>query len=387
MLKKILCLALLAPLLCVSGAARAGEAEPAADAALACTFTLHEANAGEEARLSDGDVRSCVRVRSDRAIEASAPSGATQAYIVFYAVPEAPCLRFFDAEGGELEAVMLDEELLYQSCAVPSGSARVTLTAESDFAVSELAFYAALPETLLLPEPPPEQAELLLVVAHTGDESYYFGGLLPILAGEKGRSVQVLFLSVKSRLAMEEAMLALRDYGLCAQPLFMDFDYRLRPEGSNPAPLIWPEEEVCDGIAQVIRACRPEIVITHDPAGEDGDAMHASAGRLTRLAIERAADAEAAIGGAAWQAARLYTHSAEAGGVELPMDEPLPQFDGETARALTRQGFSRYTFLRLYHKAESAGEAPYYAAAATYRAPEDDPLLSLDIDPMPTPSP
>lgn len=362
-----------------------------ADAPLSCIYTLPEEDAGGEGYLCDGRTATHVSLRKGGVISVSLPEEAAYLYLVWYSRPDAPALCFFDAAGEALAQIEPDSGLLYQTIEIPDGSESATLGAAAGLAVSELRAYMMLPEGLLTPEPALQKTDVLLVAAHTGDESYYFGGLIPILAAEKGYTVTVLFLSSESREAEEQAMLSLAACGVTEQPMFAELSYRLRPYGTNCAQVLWGKTAAADVIAQAIRACRPEIVITHDPEGEDGDAMHAYAALMTRQGIERAANDQTlpvADGApAAWQAARLYEHSAEGGSAVLPVDEPLLSLDGLTAREMARLCYERYGFLRLYHKTALAADTPYYQLAEEYRAPAADPLLNLNIDPMPAPSP
>ena len=394
--KKYLCavLALALVILCAAPSpARAESGDAAADdAPLAYQLVaLEGANEGREVFLSDGDVSTCVRLRRNAVIEAILPDGAAFVYVVWHSVPEAPQLRFIDGEGNDIDSIGMDGTLLCQSYPIPQGCARLQIGAASELAVSELAIYKCLPKDILLPEGPPEKTDVLLIVAHTGDEAYYFGGLAPIVAGEKGYSLTVLFLSHKSRMAQQEAMRSLYDCGVKAQPLFADFNYRVRPYGSSAGWLggIWKGPAVTTFLYQQIRLLRPEIVITHDAAGEDGDAIHAYTAELVRLAIERAYSNAPSADGAtpAWEVARLYEHSASGGDVMLPVDCPLPAFDGRTARELAWHAYDGYTFLRVFHNADGAADAPGYTLVETWREPERDPMEDMEIGPMPTPVP
>lgn len=377
-------------LLCfVPAAAQAEETDKGAkQAALDYTLILPEKNAGRQEYLSDGNAGSCVRVRFGEVMEFLLPESAGYLYFTWHSVPQEAQLRFFDDNDAETGSFSIDETLYHQCYAVPKGSKRAELGSDkSDVAVSEMLVYETLPEDILLMEPSAGKADVLLVVAHTGDESYYFGGLLPILAGEKGYTVTVVFLSSAGRLAEEEAMRALYASGVKEQPLFAGFAYRLRPPGeANPAGRIWEQGTVRDYLKHVIQTQQPEVVIAHDAAGEDGDVMHAFASQLARLGIEAAAT----IGAdndppEAWQVARLYEHCETGGDIQLPIDAELPAFAGRSARELAQQSYGGYTFLALYHKGAYAASTPGYTLAEEYRAPLADPMRDLGIDPMPTP--
>ena len=360
------------------------------DDVLTCSIFLDGANAGREKYLNDGDISTCVRVRHDSTIELSFPSEAAYVYIIWHSIPISPVLHFTDEKGTTVSMIEMDTTLLCQSYEIPDGSCGVSVGAASSFAVSELTVYQDLPEDILLPGHPLEKTDILLVVAHTGDEAYYFGGLLPILAGEKNYSVTVLFLSSRTRLAQHEALLSLQDSGIREQPIFLDFAYRLRPPGGNVSWLVWEERVVSSTLSELIRLYRPEIVITHDPSGEDDDVMHAYTEELVRLGIEKAAYQGKGSGDSVlptWQVACLYEHDVSLEGLILPVDKPLPAFEGLTARTLAQRAFDRYSSLRLYQKTNEAAGAAGYFLAEEYRVPLFDPFLDLSIAPMPTAEP
>lgn len=355
--------------------------------ALDFTLILPEGNPGRQDYVSDGNAGSCVRVGFGGVMELLLPEGAKHIYLTWQSIPTEALLSFFDAKGVKTGGFSVDKALYHQCYAVPAGSKSATLSSDkSDVALSEIRVYAALPADILLPEAPTHKTDVLLVAAHTGDESYYFGGLLPILAGEKNYTVTVVFLSSGGRVAEEEAMRALHASGVKAQPFFAGFAYRLRPSGQGAYPEnIWDQNRVKVYLGDLIRRCQPEIVITHDVAGEDGDSMHANAAALARLGIAAAGE----DGGEkdAWQVGRLYEHKQFGGDILLPVDSALPSFDGSSAREIAQQGYDGYSGLAVYHKTLFAADAAGYSLVEEYRKPDQDPMLDLVIDPMPSPVP
>lgn len=63
-------------------------------------------------------------------------------------------------------------------------------------------------------------------------------------------------------------------------------------------------DEAAERLAALIRAARPQVMVTYDEQGGYGHPDHKMAHRITQLAIERAARDGA--GGAGWQVSKLY---------------------------------------------------------------------------------
>jgi N-acetyl-1-D-myo-inositol-2-amino-2-deoxy-alpha-D-glucopyranoside deacetylase len=78
-----------------------------------------------------------------------------------------------------------------------------------------------------------------------------------------------------------------------------------KPANANPSNLINADPAAAaEQLATIVRALRPHVVVTYDEHGGYGHPDHAMAHRVTRLAIERAAQGGA--GGPGWDVPKLY---------------------------------------------------------------------------------
>jgi LmbE family N-acetylglucosaminyl deacetylase len=184
-------------------------------------------------------------------------------------------------------------------------------------------------------QPRPEKAHLLVISTHPDDEGIFFGGLLPY-ATQVRRLNTVLVNMVSDRVTINptiregELRGAAWQYGLRNQPVFARFMDHAHLGSINSLTLAWDTWDgddtdgvaddnnngIPDGrevgalyIAEQIRRYRPEVVASHDIAGEYGHGAHQASALCTIDAFTLAADPAADIAGLPpWQAKKLYIH-------------------------------------------------------------------------------
>lgn len=338
------------------------EAVPAdPDLTAACTIVLPEEKSAYKDRLLDGRYDSRVSLSPGQALILGVPAEARGLYVAWYAAPASCTLTFQSAAGEVLSVCYAEPELLNGYYTLPDGCARVQITGETAFAVSELRAYAcaAPPDNLAILRAPKAHPRLMLILTHTGDEAYYFGSLLPYCASE---DIVTVFLMSQSRQAQQEAVELQYAIGARRQPVFAGLPYfRSYMDGKGMYELIDRAElESC--MVRLIRRYRPEVLITHDGCGESGDCMHAMTAKHTAIAVGQAADAGKDRASAAeygvWQVKTVYEHRVK--GISPLYDtKKALELYSMTAAELAQSLFERYTFLRMYH--QTVQDAPYFA--------------------------
>lgn len=374
-----------------SAAHATGDAAPQ-DLTALCHFTLPERSEAFAPRLTDARYNSRISFSKGEALELSLPSGAAGLYVGWYAAPEAAVIEAMDAAGTALLSVSANADLLNEYFALPASSASVRISGEKAFAISELRVFDAAtpPEHLCIMQAQQAQPKVMLVLAHTADESYYFGSLLPYLSGSDAAMV---FLSVESRQAQQEAIEARYALGSRTQPVFGSFPFYRSAIDLKRLYSYVDKSDVNTWLIQLIRRYQPDTLITYAATSEAGIGMHELASTHVRLAADLAADAskeyisERAYG--IWQVSAVYLHLETGTSPLYDTQSPLAAFGGESAHALAQAAYERYSSLRVTHY--SVTDTPYfvrvYPAAASEQQSASDlfALLSSLEGPLATP--
>jgi LmbE family N-acetylglucosaminyl deacetylase len=200
--------------------------------------------------------------------------------------------------------------------------------------------YAAESRAQYTWETPTNKVVLMAVNAHPDDEGIFFGGTLPYYSQVLG--LPTLLVSMTSgdwyptNLTIREAELrcAASNYGLRYEPVFLRFrDVPSQNMTGNPytnkidatwdywadgvlqgdgADVEAGKQKAINTLAEQIRRYRPDIIITHDQAGEYGHHNHiATCWAVTNafyVAADPAATAPNLAGLPPWQVKKLYIH-------------------------------------------------------------------------------
>ncbi|MEA4870463.1 MAG: phosphodiester glycosidase family protein [Christensenella sp.] len=187
--------------------------------------------------------------------------------------------------------------------------------------------------------------DFMIICAHPGDESLFLGGVLPLYAGQQGRSAVVVYLSSDSYEQGVAARASLARYGLNVQAVFASFS-PVYTSNEEDALRYWDKREVTAYLVNIIRKYQPTIVVSHDPLGEYGHGAHCVASDCALLAVGFAAGEndypESKDKYGVWQVQRLFLHRYGEKLVTLDRSEPLSNCNGMTALELDQQGYSYY---------------------------------------------
>ena len=230
----------------------------------------------------------------------------------------------------------------------PSGSNRKWFGMEEIFVLGE----GDVPSFVQQWQQPGNACDLLLFFAHPDDEVLFFGGTLPVYAGEKRLDVVAGVLTPATRTRKSELLNSLWAMGVTNYPVFGPF------HDSFSAKLDKAYEEFGKTKArrfavELFRAYRPSVVVTHDLQGEYGHGMHSLCADTALYAFDAAADAAIFAGSAdqhgTWEVSKLYLHLYPENPLVMDWDLPLTAFDGKT-------GFEVAQAAYLYHVSQQRYE-------------------------------
>ena len=237
---------------------------------------------------------------------------------------------------------------LTEWCPMPAGTKRVRLAniSEARMFLAEVTVYGTGPapadaarwEDL-------DKADLLLAVCHPDDELLWFGGLLPVYAGERGLRVQVVYAVPSTPERRLELLGGFWHCGVTAYPVFCNMP-DVRSKTLKAAYSNWNKNRLQERLTGFIRRFRPDVVVTQDFGGEYGHGAHRALADSVRAAVKMAPDsskhAESARMWGTWEVKKFYVHLYEERQIRLDWHQPLARFDG-------RDGFTVAEEALNYH--------------------------------------
>lgn len=209
-------------------------------------------------------------------------------------------------------------------------------------------------------QPPCAQADFLLLPTHADDEHLWFGGVMPLYAGERGLAVQVAYMVNHNGepYRLHEQLDGLWEVGVRHYPVIPGFADVYSPSLAH-ARTIYDQQEVIAYQTWLIRRFRPSVIVGHDIAGEYGHGAHQLNTDSLLQAVEQAARPEVQVPGALapWDVPKVYLHLYPENALVMDWDVPLARFGGKTAFEMAQAGFARHRSQQAYFSVEQSG--PY----------------------------
>ncbi|MBR6028267.1 MAG: phosphodiester glycosidase family protein [Clostridia bacterium] len=234
---------------------------------------------------------------------------------------------------------------------VPGGASRVRIycpgDAKTDFSIHELYLFGQgeIPDWVQRWEPSLDKADILFFAAHPDDDLIFFGGGIPTYAAERGLKVAVAYLSYSNIARRSELLNALWALGVRNYPYIGTFrDNYSSGKINNWYRSIGGEAKVLGWITGVLRACRPEVVVSQDVNGEYGHPQHKLLADAIQKAYDLSSDASYTGAGdlAPWPIKKLYLHLWKENQIQMDWSVPLTAFGGKTGLEMADWAYTTY---------------------------------------------
>ncbi len=227
------------------------------------------------------------------------------------------------------------------------GAARMTVRATgTEAGITEARVYAQgrVPDMVQSWQAAGDKVDMMVIAAHPGDEFLFFGGAIPQAVLE-GKNVLVVYVADCGFERFAEAMDGLAAVGVTMQPVCLGLKNGT-PDDYDEAVEMWGLETCYEAMVDVIRRYKPDVLLTHDVEGENGDEQHKLTSFTLRRALLLATDPETYPDSAqeygVWDVKKAYIHRYEGNVLAFDPDAPVDEWEGWTLREMTELAFSKY---------------------------------------------
>ena len=333
--------------------------------------------------------------RGEIRIELPEDQPAYHLYLCFFQRVIPIIIQVPDGNGGYRDEVTVSDPYLHQAVDLPGvTSVRIRIADESKkemLRLAELRFFGqgALPDDVQTWRTP-EKADMLIISGHPDDELLWYGGAIPVYAGERRLHVQLVYLTHGDYWRENELLDGLWMCGVRDYPIIGEFpDSRTRDAADIFRKWGGGKKTVFPWLAGIIRRLKPEVVLTHDTNGEYGHGVHKVAASAAINCFTLAADETFAPDSAAaygvWQVKKLYVHMYRKNTIRMDWDQPLGAFGGKTGMEVTEAALLCHKsqqpigFYAPYHAPYDCRDFGLYATAVGPDVLKDDFLENISL--------
>ncbi|HRX57643.1 MAG TPA: phosphodiester glycosidase family protein [Eubacteriales bacterium] len=369
-------------------ASRAEEGETAADLTAACVFTLPEADADKEYRLTDGYVESYLVIPDEETLEIALPAGETVQgiYLEWYTLSKAYTIEQYGASGELIGSIARQD---FVNCYYPldASAATVKIVCDSEAALSSVTVYGegTLPDGVEQWEPTLSEADLLFVASTPEAAVTDFYALLALYTVEHQVPTVLTVIERESRTEQGELLAGLWRMGIRTYPVFGDF-YCVNNEAYKRVRSSWGVGATDSFVEDELSAYGEKIIITHEPEEMAFDGASQFTAEVVLDVVDDGDDFEALQ--------KVYCVSSE-DGTQPDFSQALIAFDGMSVLEAANDAYLENADMRRFHKTlvpSSVFQLAYTTVGED--AAGDDLLENIDtaslagyIDPTPSPTP
>ncbi len=313
-------------------------------------------------RVTDSDLQTAWSPTAERPllnVEIPADAGAALLTLEWKKPPSSFTVTLFGKDG-ELSKDEYATGFFADSVPLSSAVRRAAVTFSAGGELATLRVYPeTYADTVQRWEPTPEKADLMVISAHQDDEFLFFGGTIPCYCAQ-GRDVAVVYMTNCGRDRYREALDGLWTAGLRTHPVFLGWIDK-DVSGMDVAMGLWKRSitEPVLGVVRLLRQYKPEVVVTHDFAGEYGHMQHQLTAKLVSeaaaLAADENTDPESAAQWGTWRVKKLYIHLYPENQIRMDWETPIGRDTAVTPMFLAKEGFDRHRSQQGAFKMETTG--------------------------------
>ena len=200
-----------------------------------------------------------------------------------------------------------------------------------------------------------ETADMLLFPTHSDDEFLFFGGVIPLYAGEQGKKLQVVYMNIYMEdfvVRTHELLNGLWDAGCHIYPIIND-QVDILFDTAEEAAAYYGYDNFVSFQVEMIRRFKPKVIVEHDFNGEYGHPTHIFNAYCMADAVNMAPYEEyypeSAGKYGVWDTPKTYFHLYEENQIVLDFDTPLEHFDGATAADIATRAYGYYYSQHPYY--------------------------------------
>ena len=200
-----------------------------------------------------------------------------------------------------------------------------------------------------------ETADMLLFPTHSDDEFLFFGGVIPLYAGEQGKKLQVVYMNIYMEdyvIRTHELLNGLWSAGCRIYPVIND-QVDVLFDSVEEAAAYYGYDNFVSFQVEMIRRFKPKVIVEHDFDGEYGHPTHIFNAYCLADAVNMAGSAEyypeSAEQYGVWDTPKTYFHLYPENPIVLDFETPLAHFDGATAADIAARAYGYYYSQHPYY--------------------------------------
>jgi LmbE family N-acetylglucosaminyl deacetylase len=266
-------------------------------------------------------------------------------YLEWYALPQAFTMTQYREDGSEIITTPGETYELNQLYPIAEEARSISLSSAFSMDLCTAVIYGpnVLPKDYHAWQPTPEKLDYLVVATHPDDDVIFMGAIVPIYGVERGLQGTIAYTCTSNiRYRCNEALNGAWAMGLRNHPIFAGFPDIL-PSKQSQWEFQFKVKALTQYYVRLFRQYRPEVVITHDTAGEYGHWQHINVSKAVCEAVSLAADAsydpESAGQYGIFQVKKLYLHLYPENRLKLDVWSHLESFQGKNVIEIAREAF------------------------------------------------